>query len=156
MVDLNCRAVVELSMRLLPHLQRRGGAIINVASIAGFQPTPWLSVYGATKAFVTSWSLALREELRSENIPVLALCPGPTRTEFYKSAGFEERPLKSVGAYPADRIAREGLWALEKGKALWVPVWRYRWTARMSRWVPLVWLSRISGMILKRIRPPFK
>jgi len=156
MVDLNCKAVVDLSLHLLPHICQRGGAMINVASVAAFQATPWLSVYGATKAFVLSWSLALHEELKVEGVPVLALCPGPTKTRFYRSAGFRERPLESVGGYSADRIAREGLWALEKNKAYWVPVWRYRWTVRLSRFLPVALLSRISGMVLKRIRPPAK
>ncbi|MDP4694598.1 MAG: SDR family NAD(P)-dependent oxidoreductase, partial [Opitutales bacterium] len=93
MIDLNVRAVVDLTTRLLPQLLERGGAIVNIASTSAFQPTPFLATYGATKAFVLNWTLALNEDLRGTSVRALAICPGPTRSNFYKSAGFESPPM---------------------------------------------------------------
>jgi len=87
-VHLNCTAVVDLSARFLPAMAARGrGAIINVASTAGFQPVPHMAVYGATKAFVLSFTEALWAEARPSGVAVLALCPGATDTPFFDVAG---------------------------------------------------------------------
>src|SRR5690606_7363430 len=84
MVDLNVKAVIHLTALLLPDLRQRGGDIVNVGSTAAFQPTPYLATYGATKAFVFNWSLALGEELRGSGVRVLCLCPGPTESNFFR------------------------------------------------------------------------
>ncbi|MFM8441830.1 MAG: SDR family NAD(P)-dependent oxidoreductase, partial [Methylococcus sp.] len=87
MIRLNTLAPVELARLFLPDLLQQGrGAIINVASTAAFQPTPYLAVYGATKAFVLSFSEALAAECAGSGVQVLALCPGPTRTAFFDAA----------------------------------------------------------------------
>ena len=96
MIDLNVRAVVQLTGRLLPLLKARGGAIVNVASTAAFQPTPWMATYGATKAFVLNWSLALNQDLRGTGVRVLVVCPGTTETEFFKRAGRGEAPPAKI------------------------------------------------------------
>src|SRR5665213_1748297 len=83
MVDVNVRAVVQMTGALLPTIRARGGAILSVASTAEFQPPPYLGTYGATKAFLLNWSLALGEELRGTGVTTLAICPGPTSTEFF-------------------------------------------------------------------------
>lgn len=91
MLDLNVRSLVELTHRFLGPMQERGtGSIVNVASIAAFQPLPYMSVYGASKAFVLSFSEALWAENRHRGVKVLALCPGPTETEFMEVAGFDK------------------------------------------------------------------
>src|SRR5690606_25917714 len=83
MVCVNCQAVVAIARHFLPELVRRGrGGVINVASTSGYQPTPFMATYGATKAFVLSFSLALSEELRGSGVRMLALCPGPVPTRF--------------------------------------------------------------------------
>ncbi len=88
MVDLNCRAVVSLTHTFLPAMLQRGrGGIVLVASIAGFQPTPYLTTYGATKAFDLMLAEALWAELRPRGVEVLGLCPGFVRTEFQQVAG---------------------------------------------------------------------
>ena len=74
MVDLNCQAVMALCQLTVPYMPR-GGQIINIASVAAFQPIPYINVYGATKAFVLSFSRALNRELRSQGVRVMALCP---------------------------------------------------------------------------------
>lgn len=104
MIDLNVRAVVDLSSRLLPVILPRGGTIVTIASTAAFQPTPFLATYGATKAFVRNWSLALNEDLRGIKVRTLTVCPGPTRSNFFKAAGFETLPMDQSA--PAGRHLR--------------------------------------------------
>lgn len=87
-IQLNCATLVDLTTRYLPGMRRRGaGTIVNIASTAGFQPVPHMAVYGATKAFVLSFSEALWAEEKPYGIRVLAVCPGATDTEFFDTAG---------------------------------------------------------------------
>ncbi|WP_456845859.1 SDR family NAD(P)-dependent oxidoreductase [Cellulomonas sp. P5_C6] len=87
MVQLNVAALVDLTREFLPDLLEGRGALVNIASTAAYQPTPHLAVYGATKAFVLSFTEALSAELRPSGLRVLALSPGATRTEFFDVAG---------------------------------------------------------------------
>src|SRR5436853_3429441 len=101
MIRLNALALVELTHHFLPPMiARRRGTIINVSSTAGFQPMPYVAVYAATKAFVTSFSMALAEEVRPHGITVVTLCPGPTRTE-------PENGENSQSSYPGGRQPAE-------------------------------------------------
>lgn len=86
-IDLNVGALMELAYLFLPTIERRRGGLINVASTAAFQPVPYMAVYGATKAFVLSFSEALWAEYRSRGVRVLALCPGATETAFFARSG---------------------------------------------------------------------
>jgi short-subunit dehydrogenase len=89
-IQLNCGTLVDLTARFLPSMNEAGhGVVINVASTAGFQPTPGMAVYGATKAFVLSFSEALWQECKGTGVRVLALCPGATETEFFTRTGEE-------------------------------------------------------------------
>ena len=96
MMDLNMRAPVDLTLRLLPQLKERGGAVVNIASTAAFQPTPFMATYGSTKAFVLHWTLALTEDLKRTGVRVLAVCPGPTRSNFFRAAGLRVRLWRVV------------------------------------------------------------
>lgn len=119
MVDLNVRAVMELAHGLLPPMLERGrGTIVNVSSIAGFQPLPYMTLYAATKAFVLSFSEALWVETRDRGVRVLALCPGPTATDFFKTADFPSQvaPTPQSAASP-EEVVREAIAALEAGKS---------------------------------------
>ncbi|AFY68776.1 Estradiol 17-beta-dehydrogenase [Thalassoporum mexicanum PCC 7367] len=99
MIQLNILALVDLTYQFLPGMQARGnGNIINLSSIGGFQPIPYMSVYSASKAFVLSFSEALWAENRDRGIKIQALCPGPTETEFFKVAGFDQMPNTSGSA----------------------------------------------------------
>ena len=101
MIDLNCGTLTELCRAIAPQMvERRSGAILNVASTAAFQPGPNMAVYFATKAYVLSFTEALHEEMKPHGVKVSALCPGPTRTEFGDVAG-----IKSLGQF--DRLAME-------------------------------------------------
>src|SRR5215472_13748330 len=92
MIDLNVRTLTDLSLAFIPSLAEQRGGILNVASVAGFLSGPNMTVYYATKAFVVSFSEALNYELKSRDIRVTALCPGPVPTEFQARAGIVRRP----------------------------------------------------------------
>lgn len=117
MVQLNISAVVELTGLFLPLMQgRKEGAIINVASIAAFQPIPYMSTYAATKAFVLNFSEALWAENKDLGIKVLAVCPGPTESEFYDRADFPDSAtaMNSMTMATAKKVVLESLNALAK------------------------------------------
>ncbi|MBJ3777291.1 SDR family NAD(P)-dependent oxidoreductase [Acuticoccus mangrovi] len=110
MVDLNIRALVELTHRLLPGMLQRGhGGIINIASTAAFQPGPNMAVYYASKAFVLSFSEALYEECRPSGVTVCAICPGPTDSEFGEISGLaKHRVFKTVKRMTSEAVAEIG------------------------------------------------
>lgn len=124
MIDLNVRALVELTGHLMPTLRQHGGAIINVASTAAFQPTPWMAVYGATKAFVLHWSLALNQELKGTGVRALAVCPGPTATEFFKRAGLQQGSVSDHLSMSSDAVVLASLEALVAGRTQVVTGWK--------------------------------
>ena len=124
MVRLNVEAVVDLTSRFLtPMVERGRGSVINVASLAAFQPLPGSAVYGASKAFVLSFSEAIRTELRGSGVTVTAVCPGPVRTEFMAVAevpGVEDRTPGVVWMSPGD-IAKEAVDGAAHDKRVVVP-----------------------------------
>lgn len=156
MIDLNVRAVVDLTARLLPQLLERGGAVVNVASTAAFQATPQMATYGASKAFVLSWSLALHEELRGTGVHALAVCPGPTRSNFYKAAGFASPPgkggLNKWLDMTAEEVAERTLWALARGKAVVVTGWKNALIASLHRFVGKALCARVAGAAMNKLR----
>ena len=128
MLDVNIKALTRLTHALLPDLVRAGrGAILNVSSMAGLLPLPKMAVYAATKAYVTSFSEALRAELRGTGVSVTALCPGPVSTEFGRIADRpgtgESLPAPEIFKVPAEDVARAGLDAVERDRARVIPGW---------------------------------
>jgi short-subunit dehydrogenase len=124
MVATNCEAVVALTRHYLPEMQRRGrGAVLNLASLIAFQPVPFQATYGATKAFVLSFTDALHEEMRGTGVTVTAVCPGPVRTEFGEAGGFGGADDRIPGALwlDAERVARDAIAAVERGDRITVP-----------------------------------
>ncbi|MEG4270568.1 MULTISPECIES: SDR family oxidoreductase [unclassified Microcoleus] len=120
MAQLNIVALVELSHLFLQGMrERKSGSIINVASIAAFQPMPYLSMYAATKAFVLSFSEALWAENKDLGIRVLCLCPGPTESDFFAVAEFPKSLASSSGQklVPAAEVVRDALKALDKNES---------------------------------------
>lgn len=116
---LNCEAMVLVTAALAPDLVARGGGrIVNIASTAGFQPTPYLAVYGGTKAFVLSWSEALSEELKPRNVTVTAVSPGPVATEIFSVGAPGVPRKKATGELAVEEVAREILSAATKGRTL--------------------------------------
>jgi uncharacterized protein len=115
MIQLNISALVDLTHQFLPQMQqRRSGSILNVASIAGFQPMPYFSVYAATKAFVLSFSEALWAENQSSGVHIMAACPGPTESRFFEVADFPNTLASpGQGIVSAAVVVQEALQALE-------------------------------------------
>lgn len=121
-VDLNIRALLDLTLRFLPDLKAAHGKILNVASIASFMPGPGMAVYYASKAFVSAFSRALGEELKDAGVGVSVLHPGMTATDFPSRAGFHKNPtlMKIRGATSAS-VAEAGYHGLIAGKRSIVP-----------------------------------
>jgi len=118
MIQVNCTAMCEMALVFLPAMLKRGqGAIINTASIAAFQPTPWLSIYGATKAFVLSLSESLWALYRNRGIRVTALCPGMVDTGFVAATQSNMQDVRFLRKMlSVERVVREGLRAMERGR----------------------------------------
>jgi len=152
MIDVNVRGPVFLTGALADLLRASRGAVVNIASTAAFQPTPYLAAYGATKAFLLHWSLGLAEEWKPEGARVLAVCPGPTETAFFREAGFREAPLKKGSGQTADEVAAITLKALRKGKSLVTCGTGNRIMAALASKLPKAWASRLTGTIMRRLR----
>lgn len=148
MIDVNCRALVELCHAVLPGMiQMRAGAILNVASTAAFQPGPFMAVYYASKAFVLSFSEALHEEVRAHGVHVSALCPGPTRTEFFDVAGAsKDSMLRRIAADP-EKVIDDGLAALAANRAVKVSGLGNAAMAASTRFTPRWLLRRVVAKI---------
>ena len=145
MIQLNAAALVHLTGLFLPAmLTRRRGHVLNVASIAAFQPLPGQAVYAATKAFVLAFSSALALELAGSGVGVTTLCPGPTATGFARRAG--GAPLfRGARAMSAAAVARAGCRAMERGSLLAIPGLRARALVAGTRLLPralVAWLVR--------------
>lgn len=148
MIDLNVGALTDLCRTVAPGMiERRSGAILNVASTAAFQPGPKMAVYFATKAFVLSFTEALHEELKPHGIKVSCLCPGPTRTEFGEVAGFGGNGMFDHVAMGPVEVVEAGLNSLDKNHAVVVPGWMNKVTAASSRFAPRSVVRKIAGAI---------
>lgn len=130
MMRVNMEALTHLTHLFLPSMiAREGGAVVNVSSLASTLPIPDFAVYAATKAYVSSFSEALRIEVREHGIEVLAVCPGPVETEFGSLAAREEGSPGMPGArqnfyVPKQQVVSESLSALEAGRARVYPGWK--------------------------------
>jgi short-subunit dehydrogenase len=151
MTLVNVTALTSLTRHLLPHMiaKRRGG-ILNVSSSAGFLPVPGSAVYAASKAYVTSFSEALRAELRETGVSVCALCPGPVVTEFQQVAK-REGVSPEIGpkflVVPVEQVVRDALAALEADRPLIIPGFAIKLLMLLARLTPLPilrWVARMS------------
>jgi hypothetical protein len=148
MVDLNIRSLVALTHRYLqPMVERKSGAILNVASTAGFQPVPFMATYAATKAFVLSFSEALWEEYRPHGIKVMAFCPGGTQTNFFSAAKME-RPIMRTVQTP-EEVVKIALKGLKKGKSHIISGWMNYITTESQRLVSRSVSARVVGRTLR-------
>jgi len=155
MLDVNVRAVVELTRVFLPGMRERGrGRIVNVASNAAFQPVPFLTVYAASKAFVLSFTEGLAEELKGTGVQVQALCPGLTRTEFLDVAGTHDGlAIRRTPMLSAEEVVRASLRGLDGGKLRVVTGWTNRVGIFAQRFVPASLPRRVAAE-LYRPKPP--
>jgi len=148
MIDLNCGALVELCHAVLPGMiERKAGAILNVASTAAFQPGPGMATYFATKAFVLSFSEALHEEVAKAGVRVTALCPGPTKTEFGEVAGFKGNGAFDKMSARSDDVVALGLKALDRGTAVAIPGLANKAGAQAHRFMPRWLLRKVTAAI---------
>ena len=148
MIDLNCGTLVELCHAILPGMiERRRGAILNLASTAAFQPGPGMAVYFATKAFVLSFSEALHEEVRKRGVRVSALCPGPTKTEFGEVAGFAGNGWFDKLSARSEDVVAAGLKALDRNRAVAIPGVVNKLSGQGHRLLPRSWLRKVTGLI---------
>src|SRR5712672_2529475 len=121
MIDLNVRALTDLSLRWIEGIVKHKGGILNVASVAGFMPGPGMAVYYASKAYVLSFSEALRRELAPRGVRVTALCPGPVPSEFQARAGFEPAFNSAILDVRASDVAKAGYRGLMANKRAVLP-----------------------------------
>jgi short-subunit dehydrogenase len=152
MIDLNVRALTDLSLSFVGSLERHRGGILNVASVAGFLPGPGSAVYYASKAFVLSLTEALHEELRPRGIRVTCLCPGPVATEFQARAGVAGDAPPWPLAVTAARVAEAGYRGLIRGQRVVIPGFANKLVARLAaRWTPRrILLAQLDARQLKR------
>jgi uncharacterized protein len=149
-VWLNVRALTRLSRAALGVMVPRGrGYLLNVSSVASFQPAPRLAVYAATKAYVTSLTESLHEEVRGTGVHVTALCPGLTRTEFQSVSNTEhyQSQYPEFAWLEAPQVARAGLHDVAKGRAMSVPGVMYKGLAVATGIAPRGLARRLSGMV---------
>ncbi len=147
-IQLNVIALVRLARAALGPMTARGrGAIINVSSLAGLGPYPYTATYGATKAFVNSFSEALSEELRGSGVRVQALLPGFTRTAFQQRAGIDPSTIPDFAWMEPEAVVDASLAALARGAAVCVPGLGYRALAGVSGLVPRAAFRRIVAAV---------
>jgi len=150
-IRLNVLAPVRLTHAALEQmLPRRQGGILNVSSIAGLQPMPHLATYAATKAYLSSFSNALHEEVRQHGVVVTNLLPGFTRTEFHGAASINRSFVPGIVWMKAGAVARAGLHAVAAGRAQCVPGLGYRVLAGISAITPWTVSRRLLGAVLGR------
>lgn len=152
MIDLNIRALTDLTLRFADGIIRNRGGILNVASIAAFLPGPGMAVYYATKAFVLSFTEALRGELRDTGVRVTALCPGPVPTEFQSRAGFVPGMDSKLLTVSAVDVARAGYDGLMANRQVVLPGFAVRIIPFLLRFVPRAWVLAAVAKVQQRRR----
>ncbi len=145
-IDLNVRALTAVTRAVLPYM-RDGGRIINVSSIASFCPNPRMTVYGATKSYVTDFSLGLDDELRPQGMAVTAVCPGPMTTEFLDAGGISgnSKMFSSLPFCDAKKVALGSLKAARKGRRSYTPTAFFRSYRFLAKLLP-------HGLLVKFVR----
>jgi uncharacterized protein len=136
MIDLDVRALTDLSLAFVDSLKRRKGGILNVASIAAFMPGPGMAVYYASKAYVLSFSEALYQELKPKGVRVTVLCPGPVPTEFQARAGLAADAFPRILARSPEQVARDGYRGLKEGRRVVVPGFANSVMTTLTRFAP--------------------
>jgi short-subunit dehydrogenase len=150
-VELNVVALLRLTHAALGAMERRRtGAILNVASLAAYQPAPISATYGATKAFVHSFTHAVREEARGTGVTVMLVCPGYTHTEFHERAGLGPTDVPEFLWQSADAVVAAALRDLDRGRSVSIPGALNQTAAAMSSMAPAGITRRVAGRVIKR------
>jgi hypothetical protein len=150
-IDLNARALLDLTLRLLPGMVARGrGGVLNVSSVEGFMPVPYQAAYAATKAFVLSLSRALNYELSGSGVRLSVLAPGATDTRIHALGGAQHAYYVSLfPVMTSEDVARIAYRQFQRGKAVIVPGWLNRFYAVVQRFVPPWLLLRVLGLLFR-------
>ncbi|MCG8668289.1 MAG: SDR family oxidoreductase [Pseudomonadales bacterium] len=152
-IETNVIALTQLTKLFSRDMVKRGlGKILNIGSVSSFMPGPYMAVYNASKAFVLSFSLALRSELKGTGVSVTVVCPGPTDSEFHQVAGTLDLPmLKQVNLMGSAQVARIAVRAMHKRKAVEIPGLLNKITALLPRLLPTRFVTWVTKQVL---RPP--
>ena len=150
-IQLNVVALVRLTHAAVSQMVPRGrGGIINVSSLAGYQPGPMNATYGATKAFVTSFTEAVHEELKDTGVAITALCPGFTRTGFQETASVPASSVPGFMWQDADEVARAGLDAVARNRAVATPGPLNTTLGLFTQMTPNAITRRMAAAVIKR------
>lgn len=149
MIALNVAALTRLTRLFAADMAADGGgAIVNVASVAGFQPVPWVAAYGATKAYVLNFTEAVGEELAQRGVHLMALCPGPTRTNFFTAAGGDENTFRAAHQTPR-QVVDEALRGLDARRRVVVTGWPNRLLVFSQRFGPRFVVRKIAAALVR-------
>ncbi|MET0791789.1 MAG: SDR family oxidoreductase [Polyangiaceae bacterium] len=152
MVRVNCESVVCLSGHFLPGMVARNrGGIINVGSTSAYQPTPFMATYGASKAFVVSFSAALASELEKSDVRVLACCPGPVPTGFQAAAGMPEGSLMNFAKLEPNDVVQSTLDAYAAGRVVFVPGAVNAVQTTLSKMLPRAVVVRAARYTMRKL-----
>jgi len=145
MVQVNVKALTHLTRLFLPGMiERRYGGVLNVGSLAAFQPGANLAVYFATKAYVLSYTEALAEEISNPDIKISCLAPGPVRTEFGEKSDLEDSLLFKVSLMDSEPVVRAGYEGFRKGKVIVIPGLRQQIVPFLNRFTPRSMVRKIA------------
>jgi short-subunit dehydrogenase len=144
-VQVNAAALTHLTSLFLPGIVERGhGGILNVGSLAGFQPGPNLAVYFATKAYVLSFTEALAEEISNPNIKVSCLAPGPVKTEFGEKSDLEDSLLFKISLMDMEPVVKAGYEGFRRGKTIVIPGLKQQIVPFLNRFTPRLLVRKIA------------
>lgn len=153
MLEVNIRSLTRLSLLAADRMTKRGhGRILNIASTGGFQPTPYMNVYGATKAYVLHFTEGLAEELKHTGVSVTAYCPGPTHTHFGDRAGLKETSPFNAMSANVDNVAIQAVEAMYRGDPMDIHGWKNRLIAIFAQVCPRTWVRRIASNALRKMK----
>ena len=150
MLQVNIVALTMLTRLLIPEMILRGrGGVLNVGSIAGYQAGPHMAVYYATKAYVLSFTEALREELADSPLSVTLLAPGPTKTGFGEDSGMDSLAMFSSGTMTAAKVARAGYDGYQRNEDVVIPGWKNRLMVTSASFLPRIATRKLVGRLQK-------
>jgi len=150
MINLNICSLTHLTHLFLKDMvENKSGGIINISSLASFQPIPYFSIYAATKAFVTSFTLSLYEEYRGKNINILGVCPGYTKTNFNKRAQMESKPVAGY-LMSSQEVVDESLRAYQKGKFIIINGRINRFVKLFTSLIPKKLNLKMASFVIKK------
>jgi short-subunit dehydrogenase len=150
-IRLNVLALVRLTHAALGGMTARGrGAILNISSLAAYQPAPSSATYGATKAFVNSFTHAVHEEARATGVHVMVVCPGYTHTEFHERAGLGPTSVPEFMWQSADEVVAVALRDLDRRRSLSIPGTLNKTLGALSSTAPAGISRRVAGVVIRR------